>query len=97
MYLLLFIQLQFVSPLLFRKKYHSTFIINQFKIAVMDFLLSTGIRKMPKIPDKSNSYSFYSRKPSKKEFTSTLHDHHEDKIRLTTEKVDSVKTFNYII
>lgn len=60
----------------------------------MDFLLSTGIRKMPKIPDKSNSYSFYSKKPSKKEFTSTLHDHHEDEIRLTTEKVNSVKIYN---
>ena len=31
------------------------FIINQLKIAVMDFLFSIGIRKMPKIPDKYNS------------------------------------------
>lgn len=62
----------------------------------MDFLFSKGMRKMPKIPDKNNSYSFQSKKFSHEEFTSTLHNNYQDTIRQTTERIDCVKTYNYI-
>lgn len=48
----------------------------------MDFLLSRGMRKLPKIPDKGKSYSFLSKKHSITESTSTLkNDNDEKKIR----------------
>jgi hypothetical protein len=45
--------------LLFSKKIITTLYINQTKTAaIMDYVLSTGMAKMPKIPDKNNSRLF---------------------------------------